>query len=187
MKICIDAGHGGHDSGAVAIHSSGGIAMEKDLTLQYALGLNNLLGATGEHTTVLTRSKDVFLYPGARLRLALRFNCDLFISIHCNSSANNQAHGMEVLYRDEYDLPLAQSMHDALAEIMPGISSRGLKNDVEDLHRQLTVLDNLVLPTCLVEVGFISNEGDRNELLKVTQVAEALSTGIARYVAERGA
>jgi N-acetylmuramoyl-L-alanine amidase len=93
---------------------------------------------------------------------------------------------MEVLYRDDYDLPLATAMHDALAEIMPGIRSRGLKNDVEDLHRQLTVLDSLVLPACLIEVGFISNEGDRNELLKVTQVAEALSTGVARYSAENG-
>jgi N-acetylmuramoyl-L-alanine amidase len=99
----IDAGHGGHDSGA----NSGG-RQEKDLVLQITKRLYKRLRSEG-YRVYLTRNTDRFLKLGQRTRIADHKDAKVFISIHANAIANknrfNQVEGVETYFlqrtRDE--------------------------------------------------------------------------------------
>lgn len=83
--IVIDAGHGGHDPGAL-----GQITTEKDINLAIAKKLGALLTATFPDVKVVyTRSSDVFVKIRERMQKAKDVHADLFISIHCNSAAKD--------------------------------------------------------------------------------------------------
>ena len=89
-RIVIDAGHGGHDSGAVG--PSG--LLEKDITLDIALKLAKKLKASG-YEVFLTRSDDRYVKLEDRTRFANKVKGDVFISIHCNASPNKKTRGIE--------------------------------------------------------------------------------------------
>jgi N-acetylmuramoyl-L-alanine amidase len=89
-RIVIDAGHGGHDSGAVG--PSG--LLEKDVTLDIALKLAKRLKASG-YEVFLTRSDDRYVKLEDRTRFANKVRGDVFISIHCNASPNKKTRGIE--------------------------------------------------------------------------------------------
>lgn len=82
MIICLDAGHGGHDAGAI-----GRRAKEKDVNLDVVLTLGKRLEAELPNVQVIyTRSTDVFVELRQRTAFANRNHADLFISVHCNSA-----------------------------------------------------------------------------------------------------
>ncbi len=91
--VVIDAGHGGHDTGALSVLDG---RREKDVTLQIARAIKRELDASGRVKTVLTRSDDRFLVLGERREVARRLKADLFISIHADSASNPDAHGATV-------------------------------------------------------------------------------------------
>ncbi len=80
--VVIDAGHGGHDSGAVCAGKC-----EKDIVLQIASKVAKIFKNKG-YQVYLTRGSDHFLTLGERTRIADRKNADLFISIHANAIAD---------------------------------------------------------------------------------------------------
>ncbi len=90
-RIVIDAGHGGHDPGAVGPRK----LYEKDVVLDIALKVKKLLMADPLNEVFLTRDKDVFIPLEERTAIANRKNADLFVSIHANASQNRQARGIE--------------------------------------------------------------------------------------------
>lgn len=77
--VVIDAGHGGHDPGAVANK-----IREKDINLRAATQLAKILKEKGADAR-LTRSTDVYLKLAERTAFANKNNADVFISLHCNS------------------------------------------------------------------------------------------------------
>lgn len=82
MIICLDAGHGGHDAGAMGRRSK-----EKDVNLDVVLSLGKRLEAELPNVKVIyTRSTDVFVELRQRTAFANRNQADLFISVHCNSA-----------------------------------------------------------------------------------------------------
>lgn len=84
--VVIDAGHGGHDPGAV-----GRISKEKNINLTVALKLGNMIKKECDDVKVVyTRSKDVFIPLDRRAQIANDAKADLFISIHTNALANNR-------------------------------------------------------------------------------------------------
>lgn len=90
--VVIDAGHGGHDTGA-----QGGGLNEKDLNLAAALALQQDLERTGRYKVVMTRTSDVFVPLPERVQIARRAGADLFISLHSDSAGVNSAiHGASV-------------------------------------------------------------------------------------------
>ncbi len=89
--LVIDAGHGGHDSGAVGPKG----LKEKDVVLDIALKLRALLSDEPNIKVVLTRDKDVFIPLPDRTDIALRNDADLFVSIHANASPRSGARGIE--------------------------------------------------------------------------------------------
>ncbi len=93
--IVIDAGHGGHDSGAV-----GGGKKEKDLVLQIAKRVARLLKNRG-HPVYMTRTTDRFLKLSERTKIADRKKAMVFLSIHANSASKkkrHRVHGIETFF-----------------------------------------------------------------------------------------
>ncbi len=89
--IVLDAGHGGHDPGAIG---RGGLR-EKTVTLDVTLRLRELLEQEG-FRVVMTRDKDRFISLFQRSQIANREKADLFVSIHANSSRQRSVSGFEV-------------------------------------------------------------------------------------------
>lgn len=93
--IVIDPGHGGKDSGAMG---PGGLT-EKTVVLQIARELRQVIRqALPHYRVVLTRDDDVFVPLEQRARMANAHRAQLFISIHANSSKQQQASGIETWY-----------------------------------------------------------------------------------------
>jgi N-acetylmuramoyl-L-alanine amidase len=90
-RIVIDAGHGGHDPGAVGLRG----LYEKDVVLDIALKLKKILLADKLNEVFLTRETDVFLPLEERTAIANKKGADLFVSIHANASPGRQARGIE--------------------------------------------------------------------------------------------
>ncbi len=81
FTLVIDAGHGGHDAGAVGV-----IAKEKNLTLRYALAFGRMVEQNCPDVKVIyTRKTDRFVELYRRAEIANQNKADLFISIHINA------------------------------------------------------------------------------------------------------
>lgn len=89
-RVIIDAGHGGHDTGAIGPTG----VREKDVSLAVVLKLKEKLEAQGLEV-VLTRDDDTFIALDERTRIANREHGDLFISIHCNAAPSKTLRGIE--------------------------------------------------------------------------------------------
>jgi N-acetylmuramoyl-L-alanine amidase len=90
-RIVIDPGHGGHDPGAVGLHG----LYEKDVVLDIALKLRDILSVNPLYEVFLTREKDIYIPLEARTAIANKKNADLFLSIHANASPQRKAKGIE--------------------------------------------------------------------------------------------
>lgn len=90
FKVVLDAGHGGKDPGAI-----GNGAKEKDITLALVLKVGKILDQYKDIDVVFTRKTDVFITLNERPKIANRAKADVFVSIHCNSSANPNPFGTE--------------------------------------------------------------------------------------------
>ena len=90
-RIVIDPGHGGHDPGAVGLHG----LYEKDVVLDIALKLRDVLVKNPLYEVFLTRETDVYVPLEERTAIANKKNADLFISIHANASPQRKAKGIE--------------------------------------------------------------------------------------------
>jgi N-acetylmuramoyl-L-alanine amidase len=106
-RIVIDAGHGGHDPGAVG---KGGLR-EKDVALAISYKLKEILEKDPSNRIFLTRDKDIYLRLDERNSIAARHKADLFISVHVNASPNRKARGIETYFLnwtdDEEELKVA--------------------------------------------------------------------------------
>jgi N-acetylmuramoyl-L-alanine amidase len=89
----IDAGHGGHDPGALVKGLS-----EAELTLDVALRLEKLLLRQPGVEVIQTRRTNAFVPLEERTDLANRSGADIFLSIHANASADRRARGVETYY-----------------------------------------------------------------------------------------
>ncbi|MEG0914450.1 MAG: N-acetylmuramoyl-L-alanine amidase [Christensenellaceae bacterium] len=170
MKIVIDAGHGGRDSGAVGI----GGRREKDDNLKTALAVGEMLADNG-HEVIYTRKTDVFVEISERVRIANNSRCDLFVSCHRNAAAAD-AHGMECLVSTKASAKSKQTAQGILANILQvGGKNRGVKEQASRVY----VLDNTKMPATTIELGFVTNEQD-NALfdVKFAQYVQAIASGI---------
>jgi N-acetylmuramoyl-L-alanine amidase len=96
LKVMIDPGHGGTDSGAVY-----GKAREADIVLKVALALKELMSQDPGFNTSLTRTSDRNLTLPERVADAEKQNVDLFVSIHANASRDQRARGAEFYFQNQ--------------------------------------------------------------------------------------
>ena len=91
--VVIDAGHGGHDPGAISPHTG---QREKDATLAIARAIRDELIAGGRVRVALTREDDRFLVLRERSTIAKAIGASLFISVHADSAGAAGAHGATI-------------------------------------------------------------------------------------------
>jgi N-acetylmuramoyl-L-alanine amidase len=94
--VVIDAGHGGKDPGAIG--PSG--LMEKDVVLDMAKRLRDLMQQGLQWRVTLTRDADVFIPLEERTAIANAKAADLFVSIHANAAERPDAQGIETYFLD---------------------------------------------------------------------------------------
>ena len=199
--VVIDAGHGGQDSGAIR----NGV-VEKDLTLDVARRLEDLMHAHGLQTT-LTRTGDQSVSLAERASLANSESDCVFVSIHFDQGARAAASGIQTFYAPRQMpkrgmvaswLPFLQQVSNAPTNIesqsLAGLIQRALVTRTQALDRgtraeQFYVVANVRHPAVLVEGGFLSNDSDMTKLMTEEyrqQLAEAIGDGIMRYRALAG-
>jgi len=93
-RIVIDAGHGGHDTGTIGVDG----IQEKDVVLDVAMRVGQLLHDRLGSEIIYTRSDDTFIPLETRTAIANKAQADLFLSIHANSSPDASARGVETYY-----------------------------------------------------------------------------------------
>jgi N-acetylmuramoyl-L-alanine amidase len=131
--VVVDAGHGGHDPGAV-----GNGLREKDLNLKGALELSTSLKSIGMDVK-LTRADDRYLKLAERTAFANSVKADIFISLHCNALPKGQrASGVELYLMDQptdraaFNLALLENR-----EIEGGTQDSAEQNEVSEGKTQL--------------------------------------------------
>lgn len=170
MKICIDAGHGGNDSGAVGVKGR----LEKSDNLEFALTLEVELRSRG-HKTLLTRMGDVYPSLDERVKKANEWGADVFISLHRNFSDDSGANGGEVLYgtnASRTSIKLAETVNEKM-NTAAGFTNRGAK------RQGATVLNKTKMPAITVEAGFITNPLDNSKFDSFfIKIVKAIADGI---------
>lgn len=98
-RIIIDAGHGGDDPGA---HGKRG-TLEKNVTLDIAKRLRELLAKNDNYEIFMTREGDTTLQLLDRTKFANKMNGDLFVSIHANASPKRTSKGVSTYFLNNAD------------------------------------------------------------------------------------
>ncbi len=176
MLIVLDAGHGGHDSGA-----TGTKAKEKDLALKATLMLENELKSLG-FKVYMTRSTDEYIGLYDRADIANDLNADLFVSIHINATTNSVASGVEVLYASD-----SLSSGKGLAGLIQKQLVSTLKAKDRGIVKRpnLVVLRETMMPSVLCELGFISNPEEQDKMMTTAymeKATKAIVEGIKQFV-----
>ena len=170
--IYLDPGHGGADTGAL----KAGIA-EKDINLDIAKKTAAILTKKGLHVE-LTRWQDSTVSLQERVEMANSKDTDIFVSIHINSSVKPEVYGIETHYYTENGYEVANVIHKSIMGKVTG-KDRGL------FKSKFYVINHTEAPSVLLELGFISNDNERNALLteeRKSKSAEAIADGIIEYL-----
>ena len=179
VQVVIDPGHGGNDVGA---EFEG--RYEKDDNLALALLVKEKLDDMGIDV-ILTRDDDSYISLEKRCRIANRKKALLFVSLHRNSA--DGAQGVEIWVSDSKptaDAMLANDILDGLESA--GISeNRGVKYGYAQGNGNYYVNSHTLMPSCLVELGFINSEADNrlfdsNLEIYAQAIAEALNKSIMK-------
>ena len=208
--VVIDAGHGGHDPGA--IHHG---VVEKDVNLDVAKRLGEILKKRG-YTVKYTRDSNKWLALGERVRKGKNMQGDLFVSIHVNACENTKASGFETYILDFARTSSASrlatienanssrlgDMDKVVSEILRGARTaesrrladciqastvgylKKLKYKIQDggvKGAPFFVLVGSTMPSVLVEIGYCSNKSEALRL-KTPQYRQQMAQGIANGI-----
>lgn len=169
--VVIDAGHGGYDRGGIP----GQRVSEKDMTLDVAQRLRNVLAANG-YRVVMTRDSDVFVPLGTRVAIANQYRNAIFVSVHFNSATRRGADGIETYFYSRDSLALASAIHHYVAGGAPS-PNRGVR------RRGYYVLRKTAIPAVLVECGFLTNPTEASYAQNASyrqKLAEEIAAGVGR-------
>ena len=224
FTLVIDAGHGGHDAGALGVKSK-----EKNINLNVALAFGRYVERNMPDVRVIyTRTTDVFIPLHDRANIANKANADLFISVHTNAlPAGKIARGFETyslgMHRAKDNLDVAMrensviSMEKGYQQTYQGFDpkssesyiifefiqgknmersveiARSIQNSVcqnanrpdKGVHQAgFLVLRETSMPSCLIELGFITTPDEENLLndeSRIDDIAKAIYEGFAKY------
>lgn len=183
--ITLDAGHGGSDPGAIGSDGT----KEKNITLPITKMLKEILEDKGAKV-YMTRTTDVDVFgPNAsdaeelqaRVNVGEKYNSDMFVSLHVNSSVNKNIGGFSTYYypKTDNDLRLAKNIQNKLSANF-GVDDLGVR------QANFYVIKRISMPAVLVEMCFISNEKELT-LMKgqwfQKKTARLIAEGIEKYFA----
>jgi N-acetylmuramoyl-L-alanine amidase len=153
LKVAIDAGHGGANSGAKGLNSG---ILEKDYTLMIAKELEAYLKRKGVEV-YMVRSHDTDITMIDRTLMIRDAAPDLLISIHLNSAGNKEVKGVSTYYRYIGFRPLSEAILDRMLHL-------GLNNFGNIGAFNFSLSGPTEYPNCLVEVAFLSNAEDEKKI-----------------------
>ena len=133
-RVVIDAGHGGHDTGSIGPDGY----TEKDLVLDVAERLKELVEMELGSEVVMTRSDDTFVPLESRTAIANQQEADLFISIHANSSRIRAARGVET-----YFLNFTSSRESLETASRENAASERSIHELQDLVKKIMLRDKV--------------------------------------------
>ena len=172
--LVVDIGHGGRDAGTF---SGDRRIFEKDTVLDFGLKLKELFDKQDDIKVYFTRLSDVYLYRRPRADLANGLEADFFLSIHNNNYTVmgmpinfNEVRGSEIHYNEKVKSKKVSSKRFAtliLDNICKAINTK--KRGVVE-GSELYVLGHTVMPSALLEIGFLTNKDD----LKIIQNNEKM-------------
>jgi len=154
MKVAVDAGHGGSNSGASGTKTG---IQEKKYTLLIAKQVERIL-QENEARVFMTRNSDTSLSMTERVEMVQKQDPDFLISIHLNSSVKDSVRGVSTYYRYIGFRPLTQFIQESMLEI--GLADFG---NIGSFNFALNGPTDY--PNCLVEVAFLSNKDDEQLIL----------------------
>lgn len=173
LTVVVDAGHGGIDRGG----APGQRVPEKPYTLDVALRLAATLRENGFHV-VLTREGDYFIGLRQRCDIANAQSNAIFVSVHFNGAPRTAADGVETYYYSSQSASLAAAVHRRM------LAATGL----EDRHvrrRGFFVIRRTIIPSILVEPGFLSNPQDAEKVANSATYRQRIADAIARGIMDR--
>lgn len=190
LIVVIDAGHGGEDSGAVA-----NSVLEKDINLEIALKLRDMLKASGIEVKMI-RESDVSIYDTAsgtirerkvsdlknRVKIVNNNKKNILVSIHQNKFEQSKYSGAQMFYSANNDKSqiLAENIRKSITGLIQPENKRELKKCGSDIY----LLNKATVPAVIVECGFISNEEEAKNLSNEeyqSKIAFAICCGILEY------
>lgn len=174
MKIAVDAGHGGSNSGARG--KTTGI-LEKNYTILIAKELEKELRKQ-KADVFMTRNNDTSLSMLERIEMVNKEDPDFLISIHLNSSVRDSVKGVSTFYRYIGFKPLSQYILESMVQL--GLFEFG---SVGSFNFALSGPTDY--PNCLVEVAFLSNMDDEMLILDPEfhkAVACQITEGIKKWL-----
>lgn len=174
LKIAVDAGHGGDQTGASGIKTG---ILEKDYTLLFAKELRTVLKQKGAKV-YMTREKDTTLSMFERLTGLHKKTPNLLVSIHFNSSSKDTIRGVSTYYRYVGFRPLSSFVLDRMLAL-------GLHNFGNVGSFNFSLNGPTEFPNCLVEVAFLSSPLDEKKIRNPQfrkQVAQQIVRGIEDFL-----
>lgn len=181
-SICLDAGHGGVDAGAISSN-----VLEKDMNLELTSKLAVNFFNRGA-MVFLTRDGDYDLAEGEinrkrndlyqRARFINSAGCDVYISMHLNASPSSKWHGIQVFYSNvvKDNKLLADSVTKKLSSNMSNVRDYKQENGYY-------MYSKIKVPGILVEAGFISNSQD-NYKIRQSKYQDILTNNIVDGVVD---
>ncbi|RXM72633.1 N-acetylmuramoyl-L-alanine amidase [Clostridium tetani] len=159
--VCIDAGHGGEDSGYVSPYG----LKEKSINLSVALEVGKMLEEKGINV-IYTRKDDNIPWSSDedlnyRFNMANNNKADYFVSIHCNYSDNPIDSGIETYYRD-WD-SISQNLSKAVQDEVIN-NTQGRNRGIKPAPPEHEILLGTQAHAIMVNLGFMSNAEETNIL-----------------------
>ncbi|RKD32582.1 N-acetylmuramoyl-L-alanine amidase family protein [Thermohalobacter berrensis] len=183
MKICIDPGHGGKDTGVTGLG-----VKEKDVNLDISFKLEKLL-LSNNFQVCMTRKTDRTLLPDERIKLINNCNSNINLSIHNNAASMNEVNGSEVVYPHN-----CMEGRKIAYYILGNLSAIGLKkrrvysrlnNKGKDYYY---IIRKVIKPTLIIQCAFVTNPEDnsklKNEGFKY-KIARAICDSVIKYREEK--
>jgi len=179
VTVYLDAGHGGSDLGAVSPHN----LPEKDANLRLAKAVRDELTARGIRVA-MTRETDAALKLYDRPKAAHREKAAAFISIHHNAPPYdrdpNEFRYTAVYAWNEIGTELATAVNRRMAAVLPEVRNNGVP------HANFAVTRSPEIPSCLIEVDFITNPAGEEmswDPVRRASVAAAIADGVKDWLA----
>mgnify|MGYP004454218329 CR=1 FL=1 len=188
--VTIDAGHGIPDEGA---QNENGLT-EAGINLKIALKVQKLLEVSN-CTVILTRSDENGIYDidsktlremkvsdmKNRVKIGNSSDSDIFVSIHLNKIPQNQYYGWQTFYKrnSEEGKNLSNYIQENLNQSIQ-IENKRVPQTISGKY----IIENLEIPTVIVECGFLSNPTEANLLIQndyQDKIAWGIYCGIMDY------
>lgn len=198
FRIILDPGHGGYDIGA---KSKDGL-LEKDLNLDIALRMRDILSEKEGINVYLTREEDKYMLPEERVIFANDLRGDVFLSIHFNWSPSQDTKGFNIFVNSDksrigLDLNSGFEPSEILSDVGLSSKSKLFAKEIRDRllniiptggkckEAPLILMDGLFMPGVVLEILYLSNPDDLN-ILSNSDFIDSLSLALCDSILSFG-